>query len=58
MGTDGISDNLSAGTMKKIISERYFLGDGPKAIAEVIAGDALRAGLKPDDTTVIAAFVR
>ena len=57
MGSDGISDNLSTGAMKKIISERYFSGDCPKVIAEVIAGDALRAGLKPDDTTIIVAFV-
>ena len=57
MGSDGISDNLSTGAMKNIISERYFSGDGPKLIAEAIAGDALRAGLKPDDTTIIVAFL-
>jgi serine/threonine protein phosphatase PrpC len=57
VGSDGVSDNLSCLTIKATLSTLYFQGNGPKDIATKLVGDALRATRKPDDTTLVVAFV-
>ena len=58
MGSDGISDNMSDAKIKDLVCTHYFTGYDAKEIARMLAAAAIRANIKPDDTTVIVAYVQ
>ena len=58
MGSDGVSDNVDALTLRQLVSQHFSNGADPKLIAQALVGEALRANKKPDDTSIVVAFVQ
>ena len=58
MGSDGVSGNVDALTLRQLVSQHFSNGADPKLIAQALVGEALRANKKPDDTSIVVAFVQ
>ena len=57
VASDGIWDNLTNTSIKNIIRTEYNNGSGPREIAQLLVNAAIEAGIKPDDTACVVAFV-
>ena len=62
MVSDGVSDNIGDAFVTALVSKAYSNSWPPQALADQIVADSIATayspGGKPDDTTVVVAYLR
>ena len=58
LASDGVSDNLYDTELKTIVANAWFQGMSPYETSVSIVAKAIEAGRKPDDVSVVVAYVK